>query len=294
MPLSPMKISVLITTYNAEAWLEKVVWGYAAQTFRDFELIIADDGSRPQTTELVASLRQQTGLDIVHLWQPDDGFQKCRILNKAILAARYDYLVLSDGDCIPRADFLAVHAARAAPGYFLSGSYYKLPMVTSEAISLDDIRSQRCFDIGWLRAHGLPTGRKNIKVMAGPSTARLLNATPPTRCNLKGSNASLWREEALRDNGFDKRMQWGRRDREFGVRLRNSGVKARHVRFDAICLHLDHLRGYANPERVAFNKALRKSHARQGTIESAQGIRELVAAGFDPMQSIQPFSVNAL
>lgn len=283
-----MKLSVLVTTYNALTWLEKVIWGYAAQTHRDFELIIADDGSSPETADRIRALRRETGLDLVHLWQTDEGFQKCRVLNKAIVTARHDYLVFSDGDCIPRADFLAVHAARAQPGYYLSGSYYKLPMHTSEAIGLDDIRTQRCFQIDWLRAHGLPTSRKNLKVIAGPRLARFLNATTPTRCNLKGSNASAWREDVLRVNGFDERMQWGGLDREFGVRLLNAGVKARHVRFDAICLHLDHPRGYANPERVAYNKALRKSHARQGTVETQHGIRQLLASGFTPDQALLP------
>ena len=278
-----MKLSVLVTTYNALTWLEKVIWGYAAQTHRDFELIIADDGSSPETADRIRALRRETGLDLVHLWQADEGFQKCRVLNKAIVTARHDYLVFSDGDCIPRADFLAVHAARAQPGYYLSGSYYKLPMHTSEAIGLDDIRTQRCFQIDWLRAHGLPTSRKNLKVIAGPRLARFLNATTPTRCNLKGSNASAWREDVLRVNGFDERL-----DREFGVRLLNAGVKARHVRFDAICLHLDHPRGYANPERVAYNKALRKSHARQGTVETQHGIRQLLASGFTPDQALLP------
>tara|TARA_R110000822_G_scaffold86989_12_gene202362 strand:- start:54869 stop:55738 length:870 start_codon:yes stop_codon:yes gene_type:complete len=287
-----MKLSVLVTTYNALAWLEKVIWGYAAQTHRDFELIIADDGSSPETADRIRALRRETGLDLVHLWQPDEGFQKCRVLNKAIVTARHDYLVFSDGDCIPRADFLAVHAARAQPGYYLSGSYYKLPMRTSEAIGLDDIRTQRCFQIDWLRAHGLPTSRKNLKVIAGPRLARFLNATTPTRCNLKGSNASAWREDVLRVNGFDERMQWGGLDREFGVRLLNAGVKARHVRFDAICLHLDHPRGYANPERVAYNKALRKSHARERTIETRHGIRELQATGFTPDQALVPYTTG--
>lgn len=288
-----MKLSVLVTTYNALRWLENVVWGYAVQTHRDFELIIADDGSGPETAERIRALRVETGLDIVHLWQPDEGFQKCRVLNKAILAARHDYLVFSDGDCIPRADFLAVHAARAQRGYFLSGSYYKLPMTTSEAITVDDICTQRCFDIGWLRAHGLPAGRKNLKVMAGPRLARFLNATTPTRCNLKGANASAWRDDVLRVNGFDERMQWGGLDREFGVRLLNAGVRSRHVRFDAICLHLDHPRGYANPERVAFNKALRQSHAREGTVETGHGIRQLLASGFTPDQARVPDTAGA-
>lgn len=40
-----MKLSVIITTYNSPVWLQKVLWGYEVQTFRDFEVVIADDGS---------------------------------------------------------------------------------------------------------------------------------------------------------------------------------------------------------------------------------------------------------
>ena len=38
-------ISVVIATYNMPQWLEKVLWGYRAQSHRNFELIIADDGT---------------------------------------------------------------------------------------------------------------------------------------------------------------------------------------------------------------------------------------------------------
>ena len=103
------EISVIISTYNAEAWLEKVLWGYNCQTFKDFEIVIADDGSRPKTKELIDDFIENTKLNIVHVWQEDDGFQKSRILNKAIVACKSEYIVMSDGDCIPRADFLEVH-----------------------------------------------------------------------------------------------------------------------------------------------------------------------------------------
>ncbi|MDZ7683967.1 MAG: glycosyltransferase [Gammaproteobacteria bacterium] len=140
-----MRLSVVLSTYNSPAWLEKVLWGYHYQQFRDFEIVLADDGSDERTHELVKRMRDETGLDIEHVWQPDDGFRKCRILNKAILATRNDYIVFSDGDCIPRSDFLRVHAGRAESGYFLSGSYFKLPRYTSETISRDDIERGDCF-----------------------------------------------------------------------------------------------------------------------------------------------------
>ena len=133
-----MLISVIFTTYNSPLWLEKVLWGFDAQTDHNFEIVIADDGSREETRQLVERFARATERPIQHIWQADDGFQKCRILNKAIVAARGDYLILTDGDCIPRKDFVSVHRANAEPGSFLSGGYFKLPMSISQSITRSD------------------------------------------------------------------------------------------------------------------------------------------------------------
>lgn len=270
-----MYVSVILSTYNSPLWLERVLWGYSAQQHREFEIVVADDGSTQATAELLRRMAKETGLAVEHVWQPDEGFRKCRILNKAVLAAKHDYLVFSDGDCIPRADFLAEHVHNAEPGYFLSGSYCKLPMATSEAITKDDILSGRCFDITWLRTHGLPRNRKNLKLAAPPKRAGLLNRLTTARCNFKGSNGSAWKADVLRVNGFDERMAWGGEDREFGVRLRNAGVKPKHVRYNAICIHLDHNRAYLDEAVVASNKRLRRSVEIDGVTSTNYGIRQL-------------------
>ena len=270
-----MKVSVIMTTYNSPLWLEKVLWGYSVQTHGDFEVIVADDGSGPETTDLIERMRRESGLTIRHIWQEDDGFRKCRILNKAILQADAPYIVFTDGDCIPRRDFLAVHVAEAEKGRFLSGGYHKLPMVTSEAITKDDILSGRCFELKWLKHHGLPASYKNSKLTATPHQARILNWLTPTKCNFKGSNASAWREDLLTVNGFDERMAWGGLDREIGVRLNNAGTKAQHVRYNAIVIHLDHGRGYKDPEMIAANKALRVAREKDGKIRTDHGIEQL-------------------
>ena len=122
-------ISVVLSTYNAEAWLENVLYGFQYQDFKDFELVIADDGSRKETKDLIDLMTSVVSYPIVHVWQEDQGFQKSRILNKAVVASQGDYIVMTDGDCIPRKDFLSVHAAHMEPGYFLSGGYFMLPMI---------------------------------------------------------------------------------------------------------------------------------------------------------------------
>lgn len=270
-----MKLSVIITTYNSPKWLEKVLWGYSAQSHQDFEIIIGDDGSTDQTRELIDQMRETTCMTIKHIWQQDKDFRKCRILNKSILAVESNYVVFTDGDCIPRSDFLTVHAREARPDNYLSGGYHKLPMSTSEAITKDDILSGRCFELKWLKAHGLKSSLKNTKLTATTFSAQILNRLTPTACNFKGSNGSVWLKDIIAINGFDERMPWGGLDREFGVRLSNSGIKPKHVRYNAIVLHLDHKRGYKDPDIMRNNKQLRLQNQRDRVVRTKFGIVQL-------------------
>lgn len=265
-------ISVIVSTYNSPEWLRKVVWGFGAQTQRDFQLVIADDGSRDETAQAIRALRDETGLNIKHVWQEDDGFQKSRILNKAIHVADGDYLAFTDGDCIPRNDFLEIHARRRRPGCFLSGGYFKLSMEVSRAITRDDIVAQRPFDYRWLVAHGQPRTHKGLKLTASPLARRVLNALTPTRPTWNGHNASCWKADALAVNGYDERMQYGGQDREFGERLVNRGIRGLQIRYSAIVVHLDHKRGYATPESIAKNRGIRRHTRRSGIVRTEFGL----------------------
>ena len=252
-----MQLSVIISTYNAAEWLEKVMWGYQAQVFRDFELVIADDGSNDITRQLIDRMRKEVFYTIKHVWHKDEGFRKCTILNKAILESSTDYLVISDGDCIPRNDFLQVHATRRKQGHFLSGGYSKLPMQLSRQITKDDIITQRCFDIRWLKKNGLHSSFKNNKFTSSGWKAMLLNFFTPTNVSWNGHNSSAWKQDILNVNGFDERMRYGALDREMGERLMNNGIKGLQIRYSAICIHLDHSRGYKNEKDLADNKEIR-------------------------------------
>ena len=167
----------------------KVLWGFASQSHEDFELIIADDGSKQETAALITRLQEETGLDITHLWQRDDGFRKCRVLNKAILQAAHDYLVFTDGDCIPHPDFLKTHAALATPGRFISGSYFRLSLPASEAIRRSHVESGECFQTSWLRAQGMPRSKKMRRVEASPLVDRIMSPLTMRSCTFKGGNS---------------------------------------------------------------------------------------------------------
>ncbi|MDH5821932.1 glycosyltransferase family 2 protein [Luteimonas sp. RD2P54] len=249
--------SIVFTTYNQPAWLEKTLLGFAAQDRRDFEVLVADDGSGADTAALIESLRSRLPFALRHVWHEDRGFRKSRILNAAIAASRADYLIFTDGDCIPRRDFVSMHLRLRRPGRYLSGGYLKLPMELSRRISGDDIASNRCFELAWLRAHGLPTAARNVKLLAQGASAALLDRIVTASPTWNGHNASGWKRDLVAANGFDERMGYGGQDRELGERLGNAGVRGIRVRHRAIALHLDHARGYRNGEALRRNFAIR-------------------------------------
>ncbi len=267
-----MRASVIMSTYNSEEWLEKVIWGFSVQTCRDFEIIIADDGSTSKTKELLERLQSQIEIPIVHVWQEDNGFQKSQILNKAIVASNSDYLIFTDGDCIPRKDFVETHLEYREKGYFLSGGYFMLPMNISQAITKDDILAQKCFNIKWLLSRGLKKSFKNNKLTVSGFWAKLANSLTPTRASWNGHNASGWKEDLVFINGFNQEMQYGGQDRELGERLINKGLKSKQIRYSAIVVHLDHKRGYVNEETWKKNFAIRENTRKNKVVKTPVGI----------------------
>ena len=270
-----MRVAVILATYNQPRWLEKVLWGYAVQTHRDFTVVIADDGSGPETAEVIERVRRDAGLDIQHVWHEDRGFRKSEILNRAIVAANADYLIFSDGDCIPREDLVAVHVRFAAPGRFLSGGYLKLPAAVSERITIDDIRAGRVSDMSWLRAAGWNPGHRALRLTRSPALAALLDAITPTSPTWNGHNASTWRAAIVEANGFDLDMPYGGQDRALGERLVNLGLRGRQIRHRAPCMHLDHGRPYRDQAKIEANLAIRSRIKRNHETRARLGIAEL-------------------
>ena len=268
-------ISVIFTTYNSPDWLAKVLWGFHYQADIEFEIVIADDGSRSDTEQVIKAFSAQTHLTVKHVWHADEGFQKCRILNEAILAAEGEYLILTDGDCIPRHDFVTAHRQEAEPGRYLSGGYFKLPLAVSQAIDQNAIEAGLCFDRQWLLHQGMKSSLKFMKLTASGGQSKWFNRLTPTKRTWNGHNASGWKADALAVNGFDERLQYGGLDCEFGERLVNLGVRPKQIRYSAITVHLDHPRGYASAEGWARNRAIRRTVADQKVIETPAGIRQL-------------------
>ena len=267
-----MKLSIIITTYNSEEWLKKVLEGYCNQTEDDFEVIVADDGSTEKTKFVIEAFNHKFRFKIQHIWQEDNGFQKCKILNKAIVQAKSDYLLFTDGDCIPRKDFVAQHLKYKEEGYFLSGGYFKLPMETSQKIAIDTIKNQDCFSISWLIKNGVSKSFKLSKLTKIQLFAIFMNWLTPTKRTFNGHNTSCFKKDLLAVNGFNEDMQYGGLDREVGERLFNLGILSKQIRYSAVCLHLDHQRAYFNQMEWDKNVALRAFNIKNKITWTESGI----------------------
>src|SRR5512139_96333 len=214
-----MRTAVVVATYNWPRALELVLWGLAVQTDRDFRVIVADDGSGPETRSLLDRMRVDTGLGILHVRHDDRGFRKSEILNRAIAAADEDYLIFTDGDVIPRDDFVAVHRRLAERGAYLAGMTVRLPKDLSERLTPDDVRSGRVTDLRWLRSQGLRPGRHALRFSRRYGWNAFLDGVTTSKRRWRGGNASTFREHLVAVNGFDNGMGYGGQDAEIGERL---------------------------------------------------------------------------
>lgn len=270
--------SVVLATYRQPEWLRKTLWGFGAQTTRDFEILVADDGSGPETAAVVNEAARDIAVPVRHVWHEDRGYRKCVILNRAVLEARSGYLIFSDGDCVPRRDFVATHLGLRRPGRFLSGGALRLPPDLSRNLDRDDIESGRFARTDWLVRRGWRPGRRRLRLTANRTAATWLDLLTPTGATWNGGNASIDTADVLRVNGFEASLGYGGQDREFGARLENAGVRGVQVRHRAVLLHLDHPRPYRTEESIRVNRAARAEVSGSGRIRAREGIEELAAA----------------
>lgn len=267
--------SVILSTYRQPQWLRMVLWGYSVQTVRNFEIVVADDGSGPRTAAVVEKASRELAIPVRHVWHEDIGYRKCTILNRAVVEARSDYLIFTDGDCIPRNDFVASHLRLRRPRRFLSGGALRLPLNVSRALGREDVQSGRFAHIDSLARAGWRPGYRRLRLLRSRFLAALLDFVTPTSATWNGGNSSVAREAVLRVNGFENSLGAGGQDREFGARLENAGVQGKQARHRAVLIHLHHARPYRTTESEVGNRRAREEVERSGRFTARNGIAEL-------------------
>ena len=237
-----MKIALLISTYNWKEALSLILEGVKKQTRFPDEILIADDGSQDDTKQLIDQFRKEISIPVKHIWQEDKGFRKSAILNKAVAQTDADYIIQIDGDCVPEKHFIEDHISSASAGLYLFGARVN---ILPEYV--DNVLRKRKVDFNpFSKEIKNRTRAFRFKILAF-----LFKPRHKISSKLRGCNMSYWRQDFLAINGYDEDMEgWGREDSEMAIRLHNSDLKGKRLRYCGIVFHLYH----KEAPRTSFEK----------------------------------------
>ena len=246
-----MRVSLIIATYN---WPESLILALRSiekQTIVPEEVVIADDGSTAETKEIIDKFQKDSDLNIIHSWQEDNGFRVAKSRNKAIAKSCGDYIILIDGDIILHPKFVQDHVNNAKVGYFMQGSRVLLSQDITEQIIISNRISFSFFSKGM-------KGRKNS--IHSNFLSKIFSTKKNYLRGIKTCNIAFFRQDFINVNGFNNEFEgWGREDSEFIVRLINSGINRKNIRFSAVQFHLwhnDNSRQFLDKNNLILNEAL--------------------------------------
>jgi len=260
MRTGPPQAAVIISTYNWPGALRLVLQSALMQSEPGFELVIADDGSKPETAELVAATLGPGDVRWCHVRQEDTGFRQSRVRNLGVRHSTAPLLIFIDHDTPLHADFVADHIRLAGGGIFVQGKRCFLSPESSEQLIRDGLQP------GWWPSpwrRGLQN-RKNA--LHWPALGRLFAAPKSFETSIRGCNLAVRREAFLKVDGFDEIYDgvWGREDSDFACRLFHSGIRCRNAWFAALQAHLHHPQ-VKRRERDRLDDELEKMRAERRT-----------------------------
>ena len=256
------RVSLIIATFNWENALNLVFRSALEQTIEPDEIIIADDGSGPDTKDLIESFKLLTKIPIIHSWQKDEGYRLAMSRNKAISIARHDYVIVVDGDCVLHPHFIHDHIINANENCFCIGSRSLL----SEKITTKAFQTQK-IDVNFFSA-GLKN-RKNI--LHSDLLAKLFTHNTLNYGSMRGCNMAFWKKDVIKVNGFNEDfISWGREDSEFAVRMLNAGVVRKNIKFNALVYHLYHI--MESRENLKVNNNLLNFAIKNKMVKCSNGI----------------------
>jgi glycosyltransferase involved in cell wall biosynthesis len=227
-----LRVTLVITTYNWPAALNLTLQSVARQSIAPAEVIVADDGSGPETQQVVTDWQERLKTPVVHMWQPDEGFRLSRSRNRAIAAARGDYVIIVDGDMVLHRHFIADHKRAARHGAFIQG----VRLLTG-ATTASGMLEQGRLDLGFFS----PDIKRRRHTVRSLLLSRLVFRERAGQRAIRGCNQAYWKSDLLRVNGFNEAFEgWGREDNEIAARLYNAGIRRRNLKFQALAIHLNH------------------------------------------------------
>lgn len=263
-------VSAVIACYNDADIVERNLAAFARQSYRDFELIIADDGSREDYSPILERWAPRFAHPIQHVRHEDLGFRKTRVLNRAVRVSRFNRLIFVDMDCLPHRDFVRNHLRYLEPGGVLACR--RVNVQRQDVPSAEEI---------W--RNGLPFSSLRLISLRLRGRAELIEhgiilpmAWETGYRGILGSNFSICKEDLEKINGFNAEFAGpGWEDTDIDYRLRLAGVKIRTLRHRIVEYHVEHpvrvISDALNYERLAAVQTERRMRATVGLAEIREG-----------------------
>jgi glycosyltransferase involved in cell wall biosynthesis len=227
-----MRTTLVVTTYNRPDALALVLESAARQVQPPDELVVADDGSRPDTAEAVSAFAARAAFPVIHSWHEDLGFRVAAARNRAFARATGDYLVMVDGDIVLHPLFVQDHALAARQRRFVQGSRVML----SRAVTAAALSAGRTRFGPWTRGLGNRLNAVHSRALSALASHRSHDVL-----RVRSANLACWRADVRSVNGFDEDfVGWGREDSEFVARLQHAGLERLQLKFAGIGYHLWH------------------------------------------------------
>lgn len=253
---SPKLISVIVSTYNRPDALEMSIKSLLQQTDHNFEILIADDGSTEETRQLISAYQALSSVPIVHIHQPDCGFQLSRIRNKAVAQSKGDYIIFLDGDCMVCPNFVAKHRQVAEFNCFVAGNRVLIGQAFTEEVLLKQqplyLKSLPFF----IRLRLVKKINRVIPMVSLP-LGFLRYLQPRNWRKAVGCNTAVWKKDFIRVNGYDELFEgWGFEDSDLVIRLIHTGVVRKEGRFAVPVLHLWHPHNDKSKQDLNYQRLL--------------------------------------
>lgn len=240
------KCTLVTPTYNWPEALELLLLSIQNQTLLPNEVIVADDGSRQETTELIKQFQVNFPVPLIHVWHEDNGNQKPKIMNKAIAKAKFEYIIEIDGDIIMHKNFVKDHLKYAKKGCYLFGSRVNIQKNILNSIFKNKIIHFTVFSKGI---------KKRLRTLRMPFFMFFEKEHVHISKKLRGCNMSFWKDDFIKINGFNEGLVgWGVDDSEMIQRLHNIGIVGKRLKHTGIAFHIYHKE--QDKSHIALNNAI--------------------------------------